>query len=167
LKVGRSSSRPHLAVYYIMDLTGHPTHFPQLEIMCPFPALAASPSRYASVSPSWSMRKRSHHCRRRESNRSRRSNTSPHPPDLVVFPRVRFIIASPRPTLAMPVKIIVRTPILHRQRRSRSHPGGATGSSRRLNSGETPMETPHTLRRPLPSATTRSQPPVPNWMVEI
>jgi hypothetical protein len=93
-----------------MDLTGHPTHFPQLEIMCPFPALAASPSRYASVSPSWSMRKRSHHCRRRESNRSRRSNTSPHPPDLVVFPHVRFIIASPRPTLAMPVKIIVRPP---------------------------------------------------------
>jgi hypothetical protein len=65
---------------YIMDLTGHPAHFPQLEILRPFPALAASPSRYASVSPAWSMRKRSRHRCRRERNQSRRSNTSPHPP---------------------------------------------------------------------------------------
>jgi hypothetical protein len=152
-----------------MDLTDHPAHFPQLEIMCPFPALVTSPSRYASVSPAWSMRKRSRYRCRRESNQSQRSNTGPQPPlpDLAIFPRVRFIITSPRPTLATPVKIVVRTHVLHRQRRSRPHHEGATGASHRLNSGEPPLETPHMLRWPPSSATTRSQPPVPDWMVEI
>jgi hypothetical protein len=147
-----------------MDLTGHPAPFPQLEILHLFPGLTAALSRCASVLPTWSLRKRSHHRHRRERNRS---HNKPPPPNLAVFPRVCVLIASPRPTPSMPTKTMVRTPILHRPHRSRRCCEAATGASARFNSGELPLAPPRASRRQPPSATTRSEPPIPNWTVEI
>jgi hypothetical protein len=83
---------------YIMDLTGHPAPFPQLEILHLFPGLTAALSRCASVLPTWSLRKRSHHRHRRERNRSWRSTTSPLPPSSLSF----LVSASSLPAHARP-----------------------------------------------------------------
>jgi hypothetical protein len=136
---------------YKMDLASYPAPFPQLKTLRPRLALAAAPSRCASASPAWLLRKKSHHRRRRQKNQSRRSTTCP--PDLTDVLHVHLLIASPCPIPPTPTKTVVRTPILRRLRRCRPHREGATGASARLNSGEPPLVPP-------PRAAARSEPPI-------
>jgi hypothetical protein len=88
-------------------------------------------------------------------------------PDLTVFPRVHLLIASSRSTPSTPAKTVVRTPVLRRPCRSRPHREGATGESAWLNSGEPPLVPPHALRWLPLSAAAQSEPPIPDWMMEI
>jgi hypothetical protein len=129
-----------------MDPGSHPAPFPQLKILRPFQALTASLSRCASVSPAWSLKKRSRHHHHRERNRSRRSTTSP--PYLTVFPHVCLLVTSLRPTPPTPVKTVVRTPIPRRPRRSTPRHEGATGVSARLNFGKPPLASPCAFHQP-------------------